>query len=262
MAEDSPSGDAVSADPVIPDLAARRGHLRQALALRATRRQAIIGILFVLLGFAAMAATRAVGGSALLATARPDEVVRVLDDLTERQARLEIEQRALVVERDRLLSGSEEQRLAASRARVDALAILAGTVPATGPGISLTIADPNGAIDYSVILSTIQELRDAGAEAISMGPVRVVASSWFDDVPDGIGIVVSGRTLLPPYRILAIGDAATLATAMAIPGGVSDIVRAAGARISISPQAVVVVSALQPLVAPQYAQPAASPGAP
>jgi len=216
----------------------------------------------VLLGFVAMAATRAVGGTAVLATARPDEVVRVLDDLTERQARLEIEQRALVVDRDRLLSGSEEQRLAASRARVDALAVLAGTVPVTGPGISMTIADPSGAIDYTVILSAIQELRDAGAEAISMGPVRVVASTWFDDVQNGSGIVVSGRSLSPPYRILVIGDAATLATAMAIPGGVSDTVRAAGGRIVISPQTALVVSALQPLAAPQYARPAASPSNP
>ena len=180
--------------------ASGRARLRTALAPRATRRQAVIGVLFVLLGFATVSAARGTTTSGLLLTAREDEVVRVLDDLTERQTRLEIEQRALEATRDRLLSGSEEQRLAVARARADALAILAGTVPATGPGIRFTITDRDGVIDYTVLLDAVQELRDAGAEAIQIGNVRVVASTWFDDAPDGIGLVVSGTRLAPPYR--------------------------------------------------------------
>jgi uncharacterized protein YlxW (UPF0749 family) len=236
-----------------------RSRLIRALSPRATRRQAVIGILFVALGFAGIAVARGTGTTGLLATASEDEVVRVLDDLTERQARLEIEQRALEATRDRLLSGSEEQRLAVSRARADALAILAGTVPATGTGIRMSIEDPAGTIDYTVLLDTMQELRDAGAEAIQIGNVRVVASTWFDDAPDSLGIVVSGTRLAPPYRIIAIGGSTTLATALEIPGGVADTVRTAGGRITVTPSTSVLVSALQPLTTPQYARPAASP---
>jgi len=239
--------------------ASGRARLRRALAPRATRRQAVIGVLFVVLGFATVSAARGTTTSGLLLTAREDEVVRVLDDLTERQTRLEIEQRALEATRDRLLSGSEEQRLAVARARADALAILAGTVPATGPGIRLTITDRDGVIDYTVLLDTVQELRDAGAEAIQIGNVRVVASTWFDDAPDGIGLVVSGTRLAPPYTVLAIGESATLATALEIPGGVSDTVRTAGGRITITQEASVLVTALQPPSTPQYARPAPSP---
>jgi uncharacterized protein YlxW (UPF0749 family) len=239
--------------------ASGRARLRRALAPRATRRQAVIGVLFVVLGFAAVSAARGTTTSGLLLTAREDEVVRVLDDLAERQTRLEIEQRALEATRDRLLSGSEEQRLAVARARADALAILAGTVPATGPGIRMSITDRDGVVDYTVMLDAVQELRDAGAEAIQIGDVRVVASTWFDDAPDGIGLVVSGRRLAPPYTVLAIGESATLATALEIPGGVSDTVRTAGGRISITQEASVLVTALQPPSTPQYARPVPSP---
>ena len=258
---DAPSGplpvDGAQA-PAVEPVPQRRARLARALAPRATLRQLVIGLLFLVLGFAGVAAARGTTTTGLLATAREDEVVRVLDDLNERQARLEIEQRALVAARDRLASGTEEQRLAASRARADALAILAGTVPATGPGLRVTVEDPTGSVDASVLLDTVQELRDAGAEAIQIASVRVVASTWFDDAQDGVGLVVSGTRLAPPYRIVALGDPTTLATALQIPGGVSDTVRTAGGRITITPETSVLVTALQPPTTPQYARPAAT----
>jgi uncharacterized protein YlxW (UPF0749 family) len=249
----------VAPDGIDATTASGRARLRRALAPRATSRQAVIGVLFVVLGFAAVSAARGTTTSGLLLTAREDEIVRVLDDLTERQTRLEIEQRALEATRDRLLSGSEEQRLAVARARADALAILAGTVPATGPGIRMTITDRDGVIDYTILLDTVQELRDAGAEALQIGEVRVVASTWFDDAPDGIGLVLSGTRIAPPYTILAVGEPATLATALDIPGGVADTVRTAGGRIVVTQEESVLVSALQPPSTPQYARPAPSP---
>ncbi|MGD9957148.1 MAG: DUF881 domain-containing protein [Candidatus Nanopelagicales bacterium] len=254
-------GDDISEDAAVQrtgdDERAARSRLRTALAPRATVQQLVIGLLFVALGFAGVAATQSSSASGLLATAREDEVVRVLDDLTERQARLQAEQRALEAARDRLLSGSEEQRLAASRARADALAILAGTVPATGTGIRITLQDGGGAIGSAVLLDAVQELRDAGAEAIQIGTVRVVASTWFEDAPTGVS--VSGTVLASPYRILVIGDPSTLATALEIPGGVADTVRTAGGRIEVVQDEAVVISALQPLSTPQYARPAPSP---
>lgn len=236
-----------------------RARVRSVLVPRATARQAVVGLLFAALGFAAVAATQTAAGGGLLATARDDEVVRVLDDLAERQRRLEAEQRALEAARDRLLSGSEEQRLAASRARADALAILAGTVPAAGTGIRITIQDGDGVVSASTLLGAVQELRDAGAEAIQIGDVRVIASTWFADADDGSGVVVSGTVLASPYRISVIGDPDTLATALEIPGGVSDTVRTAGATISVVQDTEVLVTALQPETTPQYARPAPSP---
>jgi uncharacterized protein YlxW (UPF0749 family) len=216
-------------------------------------------VLFAALGFAAVAAAQGADAGGLLENAREDEVVRVLDDLAERQARLQVEQRALEAARDRLLSGSEEQRLAAAEARADALGILAGTAPAVGTGLRIRIGDPEGLVEPVVLLDAVQELRDAGAEAMQLGPVRVVASTWFAAGPDGLGVSVSGTALAPPYELLVIGDPDTMATALEIPGGVADSVRTAGGTITVTPSTEVLITALQPDTAPQYARPAPSP---
>jgi len=232
---------------------------REALALRVTPRQVVIGLLFASLGFVAVAAAQGADAGGLLETAREDEVVRVLDDLAERQARLQAEQRALEAARDRLLSGSEEQRLEAAQTRADALGILAGTAPAVGPGLRIRIGDPEDQIEPILILDAVQELRDAGAEAMQLGPVRVVASTWFAPGIDGLGVSVSGTALAPPYELLVIGDPDTMATALEIPGGVADRVRTAGGTISVTPDTEVLIRALQPATPPQYARPAPSP---
>ncbi len=110
--------------------------------------------------------------------------------------------------------------------------MLAGTVPARGPGLLLTITDPDGRITADVLLDALEELRAAGAEAVQLeGPVdlsvdgaeasvgdsvRVVASTALVDGGDG-GVVVDGRALCPPYRFVVVGDPATLASALAHP---------------------------------------------
>ena len=49
----------------------------------------------------------------------------------------------------------------------------------------LTINDPDNKVTAALLLDALQELRDAGAEAVQIGDVRVVADTWFADVPTG-----------------------------------------------------------------------------
>jgi uncharacterized protein YlxW (UPF0749 family) len=172
--------------------------------------------------------------------------------------------------------------------RAATLQILAGTAAATGPGIDLQITDPQHQVAADDLLEALEELRDAGAEAIQItgsaaatvgttpaagsiaspgatptaAPgasghvVRLVASSFFADVPDRSGIVVDGVVLAPPYDIVAIGDPHTMSTAMGIPGGVLDTLSAKGARGTVITHDAVQVTALHQVAAPQYARPA------
>jgi uncharacterized protein YlxW (UPF0749 family) len=213
-------------------VAAARRRLRRALAFRLNGAQVIIGICSALLGFGLIASSQGRSNGSVLENARAEDLIRILDDLAAREQRLASEQRELDVARERLIVGNPDAALAEARRRADALAVLAGTVPVEGTGIELVIADPSGVVDSPILLNAIQELRDAGAEAIQIGSVRVVASTWFAD--DSRGVVVSGVPLRSPIRIVAIGDSATLATAMGIPGGVGDTVRTVGARITIT----------------------------
>jgi uncharacterized protein YlxW (UPF0749 family) len=214
----------------VPDSAtgtARPVRLSRALAPRATRTQVAVGLLFVLLGFLVVAAVRGNDEETFLDVTRSEDLVRVLDDLSARQARLEAEARRLEVSRDRLLEGNSGQALEEIQRRADGLAILAGTVPATGPGIVVTFRDPDAsAVDGSLLLDAVQELRDAGAEAMQIGDVRVVVSTWFGD--ERGRVVVDGQPVESPYVLRAIGDPDTMATALEIPGGVADTVRTAG----------------------------------
>ena len=141
--------------------------------------------------------------------------------------------------------------------RLDSLAILAGTVKATGPGIRVTIADSSGAVRASALLDVLQELRDAGAEVVQFGTVRIVAGSYFTDA--GTSITADGQSLSRPYVILAIGDPQTLASAMNIPGGIVDSMKRLGASASVDQLSTVTIDALHTPKTPRYAQPVPEP---
>lgn len=203
--------------------------IRRRLAIRATRTQAAVAVIFLTLGFLLVLAIRDEDSAAPLASARTEDLVTILDDLATRRSTLEAEARRLEVARERLVAGSQGQALVEAQRRANALEVLAGTTEVVGRGIRVELG--GGGIRASSVLDAVQELRDAGAEAISINGLRVVASTWFADDPDGIQ--VSGSVTAPPLVILAIGDAQTMTTALRIPGGVAETVRAADGTITI-----------------------------
>jgi uncharacterized protein YlxW (UPF0749 family) len=224
---------------------------------RATKANALAAVLALALGFAIVAQVRQTSIQGL-ETLRDDELVRVLDTVDQEGARLDSELRELELSRDRLSAGTGDGAArAAAQQRLDSLGILAGTVPAKGPGIVLTIRDPKGGVTAPLLLDALQELRDAGAETVQINDVRVVASTWFADV-DG-GIEISGRPVSAPYVVRAIGDGTTLASAMEIPGGVSESVRRVGGEATADIEKVVEVTALHAVSEPQYARPVPNP---
>ena len=219
------------------------------------------GVLCALLGFAVAVQVRA-NQDAGLSGLRQTDLVRILDDVTERASRLQAEARDLEDTKARVSGGSTGSLAALdeARQRSQTLGILAGTLPAEGPGIEFTISDPDDKVGADVLLDTLQELRDAGGEAFEIGAVdgarvRVIASTYISDGDDG-GIVVDGEKLQAPYRIRVIGDSRTLAGALDIPGGVLDVLSQSNAQGSVTQRADVVISSLRPTPTPQYARPA------
>jgi uncharacterized protein YlxW (UPF0749 family) len=219
------------------------------------RSQLLIGLTLAVLGFALVVQLRAQQETSRFASARQEDLVRILDDLTTRGERLRGEIQELERTRDRLTGGAGQDAAALreSRRRQDVLRILAGTVAATGPGIEVTITDPEHTVTSDVLLDTMQELRDAGAEALQVNEVRLTAASWFTD--EGTTVLADGKPLRAPYVFRAVGDPHTLADAMAIPGGVVDSVTGrSGASTDVVEREKVVVDALRPLSTPRYAR--------
>jgi uncharacterized protein YlxW (UPF0749 family) len=214
-----------------PDPAKAWARLRRALTMRPSRGQWLVAVLCALLGFGLALQVRTVGTEESLSGARPEDLVRLLDSLDERGQRLDDRIRELERTRSDLV-GARDQAEAAEQARAERardLGVLAGTLPAAGPGVRLGLAGP---VRASLILDAIQELRDAGAEAQQIGDVRVVASTSVLDGPEPGTVVVDGRTVTAPFELLAIGDPATMASALRIPGGVAD--RAAADEVELT----------------------------
>jgi uncharacterized protein YlxW (UPF0749 family) len=218
----------------------------------------LVALLCAVLGFALVTSAHTNRSTTGLGAARQDDLVRILDGLTGQADRLRQQADTLSSSVAQLQSGRDAAAaaLADAQRQVDALGILAGTIPAHGTGVVVTIQDPQHKLRSDTLLDAVEELRDAGAEAIQLGQVRVVAATSFTDA--GSGIQAAGTTVPAPYVLTAIGDAHTLDEALRIPGGVVDTVTQQGATANIALPATVVVTALRALSTDRYARPIAS----
>lgn len=235
--------------------------------LRRGRTQLVFGalamLLCVLLGVAIVTQVRQNESGDSLETARPADLLVLLDSLQQREAALNSEVNELRRTLDQLAaSGSSDQAaIENARSRLAALSILIGTVAATGPGVTLTITDTTPGVPPETMLDVINELRAAGAEAIEIQgeagaqrtAVRVGVDTWVVGAPGAL--VVDSVTLGPPYTVAAIGDPPTLAAAMNIPGGAMDSIERVGGTMAIQQSERVDVTALRQPKDRQYAQP-------
>ncbi|AEI12216.1 DUF881 domain-containing protein [Cellulomonas gilvus] len=258
---DAPAHEpAVAAAPTAMD-AAPNGWLVLARALRprANRAQLFAAVLCALLGFALVVQVRQNDESALSGL-RQSELVRILDETTDRGDQLRQEVVELRGQRDELLSGSDRQEAALDSLRRSAITqgILSGRLPAQGPGVRVTLLDPQGDLQPVTMLNMLEELRNAGAEAIQLNDRRVTASSAFTGTRGAIEL--DGVPLEAPFTWLAIGDPDTLSIALQIPGGAMATVRGTGASGEVEELDEVQVSAVRELEDPQYATPVAPDG--
>jgi uncharacterized protein YlxW (UPF0749 family) len=221
---------------------------------------ALAVVLCVALGVAIVTQVRQTESGDSLETARPADLLVLLDSLQQREAALNTEVADLQRTLDSLrASGSNDQAaIENARSRLAALSILIGTVAATGPGVTLTIDDTAPGVSAETMLDVINELRAAGAEAMEIGgtgtpPVRVGVDTWVVGGPGAL--TVDGTTLTAPYSILAIGDPATLAAAMNIPGGAMDSIERVGGTMIVQQNQTIDVTALRQPKPRQYAHP-------
>jgi uncharacterized protein YlxW (UPF0749 family) len=222
---------------------------------RPTGMHLLIGGLIAVLGFGM--ATQFVQDDATDYTSvRGVELVELLKSIDAANERLGTQIEDLTQTRDELLSSTRRSEDAEeeARKRSDQLAILAGSAGATGPGVAVTIDDPDEAVSANQLLDAVQELRDAGAEAIAInGTARVVAQTYFLD--DEGSVVVGGREVKRPFVIEAIGDPATMSEAVRFRGGLIDRVSNAGGKATVEERDKVTITALADVKGPEYARP-------
>lgn len=245
---EAPGPDHVDTTATPPSAAGR--------SLRGVRAQVVVAALLAMLGFATVIQVRLTHTDNDFSGQRRDDLIELLDSLSGAADRTQEQIDDLEATRDQLLSSSERRQAAIDEGtnRLEVLQILAGTVPATGPGITITITDPQDSVTAMTLLSGVEELRDAGAEAIEVNDVlRVVASTAFTNT-DGV-ITAGDIELRPPFVIDAIGSSQTLGEAVVFRGGLSDAVERLGGKVEVTEADQVEVGSLHTVTTPQYSRP-------
>ncbi|WP_323447818.1 DUF881 domain-containing protein [Streptomyces yaizuensis] len=221
---------------------------------RVTRAQLTVAALLFVLGLGLAIQVRSTSDNSALRGARQEDLVRILDELDNRTERLEDEKHRLAAQRSELENSSDQAEEARKQTRLkeQQLGILAGTVAAEGPGITLTVTDRPGAVEADMLLDAIQELRAAGAEAIQVNGVRVVAASYFSGLEGAVEI--DGNRIRAPYIFKVIGKPQDLEPALNIPGGVVQTLEKEQATAEVVRSERIVVDALRAAKRPDYAR--------
>ena len=112
-----------------------------------------------------------------------------------------------------------------------------GYTDVKGPGIILTIADGKNAandkeqvVTYNDLIMAINELKYAGAEAISLNEERVVNNSFVANISEYM--VMNDNRISGPYTIKVIGDSKNLESVINIKGGIKDYLESYNKQIS------------------------------
>lgn len=219
------------------------------------RGQVTAAALLVILGIAGVTQVRLAGTDDEYAGMRQSDLIQALNGLQAASRRNDQDIRELEETRASLRDSSERTATALEQARAElgALGILAGTLPATGPGVRITVTVPEAGISLNYLLDGIEELRDAGAEAMEINDsVRVVAETSFESADGGVN--VDGKVLKSPFVIDVIGDPEGLEAALRFPGGfVEDLALDEGV-VEIAQNETIEVSVVRSAVQPRFAE--------
>lgn len=241
----------------MPDPTPSSGRTRLLRAvLKPSRSQVVVGVLLALVGFAAIVQVRATEVDTTYAGLREQDLIDVLNGLAGTTQRAESEIERLEEAREDLRTDTRRVGTALEEAQTqaDTLAILAGTVPVTGPGIRVTITETDTPVEVQDFIDLVQELRTSNAEAMQLnGKVRLVAQSSFAEAEGGL--VVDGELLGPPYVLDAIGAPDTLGGAISIARGVVSKLREGNAVVDIEELSSLDIESVREPKQPDYAAP-------
>jgi uncharacterized protein YlxW (UPF0749 family) len=164
-----------------------------------------------------------------LQAGRSEDWEFVVADLIDSNARLREEVQALETQ----LAGLQDADgggviLQSLVDEVNHLRIVNGRLEVSGPGVQVTVDGPISVLDLHDL---INELRNAGCEALALNDRRIVA--WSAISTDGRQVTVDGQPVETPYQLQAIGDADTLEVALLRPGGLVDMLYRANTGVIV-----------------------------
>ena len=184
------------------------GDLRSALTITA--------VMFVL-GLLVVVQLRIQTGNSPLQGLSTQDLTTLVSSLNSQNDRLRSEIGTLQNQLDELRANrangaTSVEQIASDLARIRAWA---GLDPVSGRGITITVG---GKIEAGAVEDLLNELHNAGAEAIAIEDIRIVARTTVSGQPGSLD--VDGYILGDPFRIRAIGKPETLVGSLTRAGGI------------------------------------------
>lgn len=143
---------------------------------------------------------------------------------------LEISEKKL--EKQRTIATKDDDESKDMQKELNKLNSLLGTIDVKGKGVVITLSDNNNITNQTIgvldnisnylihdtdLLFIVNELKNAGAEAISINDERIINDTAI--TCDGNVILINGNKISSPFTIKAIGSEETILGAIQRPGG-------------------------------------------
>ena len=176
----------------------------------------ITAVMFVL-GLLVVVQLRIQTGSSPLQGLSTQDLTTLVSSLNSQNDRLRSEIGTLQNQLDELRANratgaTSVEQIASDLARIRAWT---GLDPVSGRGITISVG---GKIEAGAVEDLLNELHNAGAEAIAIEDIRVVARTTVSGPPGSLD--VDGYILGDPFRIRAIGKPETLVGSLTRAGGI------------------------------------------
>jgi uncharacterized protein YlxW (UPF0749 family) len=185
--------------------------------MRRGRSQLTIALVTFVLGVLVVVQLRTQASSAAFAGLSSQDLTVLVANLDDRNDQLRTEVATLERELGVLGENADRGDVSVDELRADLrrVRLYAGIDPAVGPGVSITVRGP---IDGPGIEDLVNELRNAGAEAMAIDDTRLV--------PGVVAVGAAGsatldaRPLDDPFTLAAIGAPDKLTGSLTRPGGI------------------------------------------
>jgi uncharacterized protein YlxW (UPF0749 family) len=140
----------------------------------------------------------------------------------------------------------------------------AGVVDVKGPGVVVTVDDPLPTeefsneysiimLRYELLLSLVNKMKDAGAEAISINGQRIIVTTEISLAGDNVNI--NTVPTAPPYIIKAIGNPETIESTLTIRFGIIETMKNYGLRVNIQQKDEIQIPRFSGIIKYRYAEP-------
>ena len=222
--------------------------------MRSGRSQIALAVVALVLGFLVVTQVRSQAGGTGLEDRSAQDLTLLVANLNTRNDQLRGEVADLGSQLDSIGAAQARGDTSAGQLRADLvrIRIWSGVDPADGQGVRVVLRGPATA---GVLADLLNELRNAGAEAIAVGGVRVVPATIAGGKPGALS--VEDTPLADPLEVIAIGNAATMTGTLTRAGGLvaQELATNPGLGIEVTPADRLQVPATARDLAPRVAKP-------